>query len=80
MLYDYACKDGHTVERLVRMTSRDDAASCHCGQPLARIISAPHCVPDGMYSYSPNVGSERAFEQRREAIKNGQKVIPKIQD
>ncbi len=80
MLYDYKCSNGHTVERLVRMANRDDAATCHCGQPLTRVISAPHCLPDGVYSYMPNVGSANAFERRQQAIKDGVKVIPKILD
>ncbi len=79
-IYDYRCEAGHTAERLVRYDARDDARVCHCGLPLARVMHVPHAVPDGMYSYSPNVGSERAFEQRREVMKSGQKVIPKIQD
>lgn len=74
-IYEYVCPNSHKVERLRRYEFRDDAVTCHCGASCTRTVSAPHCVPDGMYSYAPNIGSAAAFERRQEAIRSGKKVI-----
>jgi putative FmdB family regulatory protein len=74
-LYDFQCSAGHTAEKLVRYEQADDARVCHCGLPLKRLMHTPHTIPDGVYSYSPNVGSPETFERRYEAIRNGKKTI-----
>jgi putative FmdB family regulatory protein len=70
-LYDFRCGNGHTHERLRRYEHRDEPATClECGESSERIVSAHHTAPDGVYSYSPNLGSpsehERRYEQARE--------------
>ena len=79
-LYDYRCANGHTRERIVRYEMRDEAAWCECGALFTRLMHTPHCVPDGMYSFAPNVGSEAEFARRLDAIRNGQKLINKSGD
>lgn len=78
--YQFRCPEGHVTERMRRMADRHDPEICSCGKDASLIISIPHCVPDGVYSYAPNIGSASAFEQRREHIKNGGGIIPKIHD
>lgn len=75
-IYDFACPNGHTFERIVRYEKADEQF-CHCGEPMQRLLHKPHCVPDGMYSYAPNLGSATAFEKRRIAMKNGERLINK---
>lgn len=76
-LFDYRCSDGHTKERLVAWTARDTPTLCHCGKLLERQMHVTHAVPDGVYSYAPNIGSEAAFSRRLDAIKNGERIIKK---
>jgi len=76
-LYDYQCPAGHRLERLRKYAARDEPVTCHCGDAMARTAPLPHCVPDGMYSYAPNLGSETAFEKRLIAMRNGERVIAK---
>jgi hypothetical protein len=78
MRYDYS--DGeHIEERWRKMDERHDPVTCKvCGKPMTLIISKTHCPPSGVYSYEPNIGNPEAFERRRQAIKDGTKVIPKI--
>lgn len=75
-LYDYTCTHGHRTEKLRKYVDRDAPADCaECGRRLKRVPSIPHCVPDGMYSYAPNLGDPDKFERRREAQRNHQRVI-----
>lgn len=77
-LLEYTCSAGHTTERIRKFAERDEPLTCHCGLPTQRVeISAVHCMPDGMYSYAPNVGSEAAFARKVDAIKNGERVYRK---
>lgn len=76
--YQYRCPAGHLNERFRPMTFAAEPVTCAtCGADAARIMSAPHVPPDGVYSYAPNVGSEAAFERKRAALKTGQKVYAK---
>lgn len=91
-LYEYQCPDGHIIERVRAMDLRASPVRCTepkrtprgrdlgvCGKLARLIVSRPHVAPDGVYSYEPNVGDPDVFEQRREAIKAGNKVIPKLE-
>lgn len=81
MIIEYACPAGHVTEKLRKYADRDVDVVCHCGHSAKRIeISQPHCLPDGVYSYAPNIGSERQFERRQQALRDGIKVIPKSED
>jgi len=81
MIIEYECPEGHVVERLRKYDQRDEPVTCRCGLASKRIeISQPHCVPDGMYSYAPNIGSERQFERRQQALRDGVKIIKKEYD
>lgn len=69
-LYEYACEDGHTAERLRPYEQRDTEAPCPtCQKPTHRLPPRPHCSPDGVYSYAPNMGDANAFERRHEALR-----------
>ena len=69
MIYQYQCRQGHTGERYRKMAERHDPVTCDiCREPMHLIISRTAKQPDGIYSYAPNVGNARAFEQRRVAI------------
>lgn len=78
-IFDFDCRAGHAHEEIRHFERRDDPATCRtCGlEARRREISRPHCVPDGMYSYAPNVGDANHFEMRREGMKNGQKLFKK---
>ena len=76
--YEYQCPNGHHVERVRPMAFSAEPVTCgECGQDAARIISAPHVPPDGIYSYSPNLGSAAQFERRLDAQQRGVKVYKK---
>jgi putative FmdB family regulatory protein len=76
--YDWRCAAGHVTEVLRSMDRRNDPVPCaECGGETARMISAPHVEPDGIYSYMPNLGSEAQFERRLDAQKRGVKVYKK---
>ena len=84
-LYEYACPTCRKVEAKLRgYGARHDVVECaECKQPMPLIISGAHIVPDGVYSYAPNIGSADAFERRQLAIHarkkdGGPRVIPKI--
>lgn len=78
--YDWTCPNGHRHEHVSSYERRDEPRACvTCGAPATREFPHPHCPPSGVYSYEPNVGSADAFEYRREAMKAGQKVIPKYE-
>jgi putative FmdB family regulatory protein len=68
-IYEYECRCGRVTETLRRYEQRDDAKVCTCGEPMSRLVSRPHCVPDGVYSYAPNTGDANAFERRHEALR-----------
>lgn len=75
-LYDYKCCNEHVVEKLRSFVQRDAHVSCdECQQPMNRQVARPHCVPDGMYSYAPNLGDPVKFEKRMEAQRLGKRVI-----
>lgn len=75
-LYDYKCSNGHVVEKLRPFVQCDAQTTCaECAEPMARQVARPHCVPDGMYSYAPNLGDPVKFEKRMEAQRRGQRVI-----
>lgn len=70
MIYQYQCQQGHTSERFRKIDNRHDPVSCDiCHEPMQLIISRTAKQPDGIYSYMPNVGNPRAFEQRHAAIR-----------
>lgn len=75
-LYDFSCPNGHALERIVRYEVAD-AQTCHCGARLTRLMHKPHCSPDGIYSYAPNIGDEATFERRRRATREGISLIKK---
>lgn len=60
------------------MGQRNRKLACpKCGTVMGRVISRSHIVPDGVYSYCPNIGTEADFERKRHAIREGIKVQPK---
>lgn len=60
------------------MGQRNRKVTCpQCGVLMGRVLSRPHIVPDGVYSYAPNVGDPARFERQRQAMKDGVKVIPR---
>ncbi len=66
-LYLYVCPYGHRHETLRRYESRLDSSPCPtCGAPADYVISAHHAVPDGVYSYAPNLGSASNYERKHE--------------
>lgn len=66
-LYEYRCQEGHESEELRKYEERDDALACpECGGDMHRIVSAHHRQPDGIYSYEPNIGDPKRFEEKRE--------------
>lgn len=77
--YEFRCPDGHVSGALRRMSQSAEPILCHCGKMAERIMSIPHCVPDGMYSYAPNVGSADAFEQRQIKMRNGERTFQKLE-
>jgi hypothetical protein len=75
-LYDFECPNGHRHEVIRSYDRRDESWPClTCEGPMARIWSAAHVPPDGVYSYAENLGDPERFERQREAIKSGVKVI-----
>ena len=74
-LYVYRCPEGHEVELLVRFKKRDDNLRyCgQCGKRVERQVSAPHIVPDGVYSHAPNLGDPDTFERQHETIRRREK-------
>jgi putative FmdB family regulatory protein len=76
-IYEYTCADAHTSDVIRSLATRDEPVAClTCGAPTTRReVSASHVPPDGVYSYSPNVGDPERFERQRDAIKRGVKVI-----
>ncbi len=78
MIYEYVCASEHRTERIRKIAERHDPLPCDtCQGETHLIISKTHRQPDGIYSYCPNVGSEQAFERKRDAIREGKKTIPK---
>lgn len=68
-IYEYRCPNGHRHERLRSYTDRSAPAACpFCEAAAAPIISAPHVLPDGVYSYAPNIGSADAFDRKMAKI------------
>jgi hypothetical protein len=78
-LYEYQCDTGHATERIVSYERRDEPYTCRCGLATHRLFPLVHAMPDGMYSYAPNVGSEEAFSRRLDAMRSGVKVMPKFE-
>lgn len=75
-LYEYKCEVGHVSEELRKYLARNRAAVCHdCGQRATRVPSAHHQAVDGIYSYSPNIGSPARFERHEQAISDGKRVV-----
>lgn len=68
-LYDYRCPEGHVTTELRGFDQRDTPVVCKCGQPTERLFPRTHRLPDGMYSYAPNLGDPEKFERRHEAAK-----------
>lgn len=78
MIYPYRCDNGHTFDLIRKMAERDEPAPCpSCGHNAPRVMHVPHTIPDGVYSYAPNLGSEAAFARRLDAQRNGVKVYAK---
>lgn len=75
-LYDYKCGEGHLTTEFRSYENRKRGPKCkRCGAKTQYQFPMSHVEPDGIYSYAPNIGTEADFERRREAIKEGQKVI-----
>ena len=68
-LYDYECTNLHRVEYLERADATTERRCPVCGTATRRLFPAPHVAPDGVYSYAPNIGDPRAFEERRQHIR-----------
>lgn len=81
-IIEYECPRGHVTEKLRKFEHRDVPLTCpECGRATTRIeISHGHVPPSGIYSYCPNIGSANQFERRQQALRDGVKVIPKIND
>jgi hypothetical protein len=77
--YEYTCPDGHRTGPLMRrISARHDPLSCEkCRKPAELSMSIPHCPPDGVYSYAPNLGDANAFERRIENLKHGKRLMDK---
>lgn len=66
--YLYRCKCGQETTRLRKYEDRDNPQPCgECKEPMARVWTAHHAPPDGMYSYAPNIGCAENFD-RKQAI------------
>ena len=76
-MYEWRCAAGHALDVIVNYSRRDDPRRCRCGLMMTRQFPMSHVEPDGIYSYAPNIGSEEAWENRRHAIREGIRVIPK---
>ena len=63
-LYEYRCGSGHVREELRAYEDRDADLVCQCGKRAARVPSAHHSQPDGIYSYAPNIGTAADFERK----------------
>ena len=75
-IYEYICPHGCTREMLRRFDERDSLPICPVhGEDMEWKPSIPAKRTDGIYSYAPNIGSEQAFERKREALREGQRVI-----
>ena len=69
-LYQYRCSDGHGSEQFTDMAERAEPRPCPtCGEPAARVLTAAHVPPSGVYSYEPNTGDPDTFDRRHEEIK-----------
>jgi putative FmdB family regulatory protein len=65
-IFEYRCPNGHVTERLRKVEERDQPCPCiRCDSDGERIISAPHVLPDGVYSYAPNLGDAETFERKQ---------------
>ncbi len=74
-LYQYRCEGGHDSEQFAAMAERGEPRPCpYCGELAARVITAPHVAPSGVYSYDPNVGNPEQFDRRHEEIKQQEKT------
>ena len=69
-IYDFSCPScGQQVTRLRKWETRDEPVTCGtCGKPMERLFPIPHCLPDGVYSYAPNIGSAEKFERKQDKI------------
>ena len=68
-IYVYRCANGHNTERLRKVSERADSFDClQCGEPTEPIVTAPHVLPDGVYSYAPNIGNMTKHARRQEQI------------
>jgi putative FmdB family regulatory protein len=77
LIIEYECAMGHVTEKLRKFEHRDTPLTCpKCGGATTRIeISQPHCPPDGIYSFAPNVGDPAKFERHQQALRDGKKII-----
>jgi putative FmdB family regulatory protein len=66
-IYEYRCKQRHRIESLRKFEDQTPEVCTECGETMARIISAHHQAPDGIYSYEPNLGSADAFDRKMAA-------------
>lgn len=67
-LYDYACGCGLQVTRLRKWQNRLDPVTCECGETMEPLFPVPHLMPDGVYSYAPNLGTREAFDRKQAKI------------
>jgi len=68
-IYEYVCPNGHRHERLRSYDQRENPAVCpFCEEAADPIISSPHVLPDGVYSYAPPIGTMDAFDRKMAKI------------
>ena len=68
-LYDYKCGKGHTTTLIRSYEKRVELPRCKtCGGKTTYQFPLVHAMPDGMYSYAPNLGSAANFEKRQAAM------------
>lgn len=71
-LYEYKCKQGHTTSLIRSYDHRLELVRCPtCGGATEYQFPLPHALPDGVYSYAPNLGNPEVFEKRVNAIDEG---------
>ena len=74
-LYEYRCPNGHTHQRLRKITEREKPAACiSCDEEATPILSTPHVLPDGCYSYAPNVGTMDTFDRKQHLMQKRAKA------
>jgi hypothetical protein len=74
VIYEYQCPERHITEKMRKIADRHQPVECKCGKQASLIISRPHCPPDGIYSYAPNIGDANTFDRRHEMLKQNKRL------